>query len=163
MPALRLPLFRVDHTIVESVRAPFTPSRRFITSRRHSNDVFGDPFTRLRDISIKAGESCVAKDLWALVTRRRDAHKEFPTRISCERPQASIDKEERQGIAADNPFHAIVGLLRCLSALLQVEQTRFNARILNSADKENLCRLCFFLSIPLSPFSSCRVHCKFPR
>ena len=150
MPALRLPLFRVDHTIVESVRAPFTPSRRFITSRRHSNDVFGDPFTRLRDISIKAGESCVAKDLWALVTRRRDAHKEFPTRISCERPQASIDKEERQGIAADNPFHAIVGLLRCLSALLQVEQTRFNARILNSADKENLCRLCFFLSISVS-------------
>ncbi len=83
MPALRLPLFRVENAIQESVRTPFTPSRRgrylyndnvvgsHNRTSRGNLKTFGDPKNLLKDMAIKAGELCVAKDLWALVARRR--------------------------------------------------------------------------------------------
>ena len=137
MPSLRLPLFRVENSIQESVRTPFTPTRR---GRYTYNDVvtgshsrtsrgnlktFGDPKNLLKDMATKAGELCVAKDLWALVAHRR--------RIRATHTQKSTPREETSngsdhveidaklmGLHVDKMWTLLLDYFDCLTSFFQV-------------------------------------------
>ena len=158
MPALRLPLFRVNHNVVESVRTPFTPSthtRRFITSRRHSNNIFGDPVFRLQDIATKSGEACVAKDLWALVDRRRRKRSSLsPLNSNVSEPIVQDDSSTDGAKAFNEELAALRLLLRFFSNTWRIGSSALD--VIGPHRYKKVLSLAFFSSIGANKSSALR-------
>ena len=136
MPSLRLPLFRVENSIQESVRTPFTPTRR---GRYTYNDVvtgshsrtsrgnlktFGDPKNLLKDMAMKAGELCVAKDLWALVAHRRRIRATVRYLNPHDKPINGANHTEINAKSISSHFDSMLTLLLqyfdCLTSFFQI-------------------------------------------